>query len=458
MHPSRVLLLCALALSASGCATLAWPEPEKAAALATGIDGAIAFRSDELPDNEAEPSPKILTFSDAARKALGTDARIQAALSRVQAAMAESGQARLLPNPILNVAVRLPQAGGPAVIEASLAADLISLLQRPGRISLADYRLRQASADAVSTTLDVLTETQQSYVKIQALEAQLAILSDRAQLLDRLLSVVRARLERGEGTRLEVTTVESQRAELRVDLTERTRELRESRLKLARLVGHPSGDATWKLQPWTPPPLAVADESAWVAAALEHRPELQAQAAQLAALGVEVNLAKWAFLDGASLGLDAERDGGEWALGPAVSAPIPIFDWGQARRAQAEARRREAMHALTQTRRLIIQEVRQAYTSFRSAVIAHEVAERELMPLVVLRRSDAEAAYKAGESGIVPLILADQDLQAARARVAEIQQQVAQSAIRLQREIGGSSFTPAPTPHNHAPKNPATSR
>ena len=98
-------------------------------------------------------------LDDAVERAMRHDPGLQAALARVRAALAEADQARLLPNPVLSVALRFPEAGaGKPVIEAGLAADLLSVLQQPGRIKAADHRLRAASAEALTTALDLLFE------------------------------------------------------------------------------------------------------------------------------------------------------------------------------------------------------------------------------------------------------------------------------------------------------------
>jgi outer membrane protein TolC len=69
----------------------------------------------------------------------------------------------------------------------------------------------------------------------------------------------------------------------------------------------------------------------------------------------------------------------------------------------------------------------------------------ELIPLQESRRTQAEAAYKAGQTDITSLVLADQDLQGARTKLIELQSQVVESLIRLERAAGGSAHAPATT-------------
>ena len=267
------------------------------------------------------------------------------------------------------MAVRLPEGGGTPVIEAGLAAELVSLLLRPRQISAADNRLRAASAEALTTVLDQLAEVQERYVTVQSLDAQAAVLEQRKRLIQRLLKLARARVEAGESSKLDVITLDAERVSLEVEIAQAASERREQRLALARVVGRPSGRTDWELSPWTPAATAAGDEMQWVRAALKHRPEIQAQRWNLAALGDEAALAGFAVLDGADVGVDPERDD-DWSVGPAISTPLPLLDWGQQRRARAEAQRVAARPRLTQTRRQVVEQVRRAVESLGAAQAA----------------------------------------------------------------------------------------
>lgn len=395
----------------------------------------IAFDATGGQVDAGDATGGVLTLPEAARRALTTHPDIQAALSRVRAAQADVDQARLFPNPILNVSLR-PAFEGKSIIEAGLSADLVALLTRPGRISAADNRLRAVSADALSVALDVLADVQQRYAAAQALDELMTVLAERRQLLDRLLSLAQSRLAGGEGTRLDVVTLQAQRVQLEVEITDQRLARLQERLALARLIGQPSGATDWQLTRWEPPQHPKLAESAWVAAALEGRPEIQARRYELAALGIEVRLAPLGFLQGYGVGVNAERDD-SWRVGPGLTTPLPIFDWGQARRDRAFAQVIEARHQLTRTRRLIIEDVRRAHQTFTASWAALEQVRGELIPLAEQRRAQAEAQFRAGQTDITALVLAEQDLQAARARLVELQRRASAAVIGLERSVGG---------------------
>lgn len=432
-----MLLLAAGTLG--GCRALPRAEvsPEGAIAEAARLSRPVEFRvvgPEGGPLDEPDAVGGTLTFPDAVRRAVTTDPLVQSALARVRLAAAEADQARLVPNPVLNVVFRVGE--GSPQLEASFAQEFVQALQRPARSSAADNRLRAVAAEAVGTALDAILAVQESYVAAQSSAALLPLLEERLSLVRRLVATSKARLDAGEGTRGDVVTLDAQRVELEVSIDRARLEERSSRLRLARLIGEPSSAATWVLDPWTAPTVDRSSESAWVDTALGARPEIHAIAWRLKALGDDASLARWLPFEGAAVGLDAQRDAG-WQVGPSISTPLPIFDRGDARRAANTAQQLEARHELTLARRRVIEEVRTAYQTLAASVANLDRIERELIPLQRQRRQLAEDAYQAGQTDVTPLFLAEQDLRVAQTQSIEVEAQAALALLRLQRAVGG---------------------
>ncbi len=426
----------------SGCAaTRPDPQAEANAARAIGTD-ALTFRTEGGPLDEPAAGD-ALTLTEAVRRAATTDPGLQAALARVRIAMADADQSRLLPNPVLSIVLKF--GPGDPQIEASLAQDLIQVLQIRRRASAADNRLRQVAADAVTVALDVTAEVQERYAGVQAGDALIPLLEERLRLVRKLADTAKARLEAGEGTRTELTILDAQRVELEVEIDAAKIEQREERLRLARLIGEPSSGATWKVDGWSAPALSQATETQWVDSALTNRPEVQAASWQLAALGDDYALAQLLPWEGAGAGVDAERDGGEWLVGPSITTPIPIFDTGQAKRARVTAEQIEARHSLTLAKRKVVEEVRVAYQTLSASRVNLDRIRNQLIPLQQQRRQITEDVYRA-ERDITPLLLAEQDLRTAQARAIEVERQAAVALVRLQRAVGGAGMTPNQTP------------
>lgn len=390
--------------------------------------------ADGGPLDELDAVDGALTWGDAIRRAVTTDPGLQAALARVQVAIAQADQARLLPNPVLSVVLRAGE-GSPQV-EASFVQEFVQALQRPSRASAADNRLRAVAADAVVAALDVLGEVQERYVDAQSAAALVPLFEERVALIERLVATADARLQAGEGTRSDVVTLQAQRVELQVSIDRARLDERNGRLRLARLIGEPSSSATWVLDAWNAPQALLRSEREWTDAALRARPELQAIAWRLKALGDEGALARLLPWEGASAGFDAERGDG-WQFGPAIAAPLPIFDSGEARRAQNTAEQLEARHELTRAKRLVVEEVRTAYQALEASTVNLARIERELVPLQRQRRDLAEDAYRAGQTDVTPLFLAEQDVRVAATQAIAVEAQAALALVRLQRAVGG---------------------
>lgn len=454
-RPLRSALALTALVVAAGCSTPPAHNTESTIVEATGLSAAIEFRTDGAPLDEPDAPAGTLPLSEAVRRSVTTDPGLQAALARVRIALAEAGQARLLPNPVLSLAFRFPEGSGKPVVEASLAQDIISILRIPKQSSAADNKLRQAAADAVTVALDTAAEVQERYATIQGLDELMPVLRKRQELVAKLLSQERGKLAVGESTRQDVSTLDTQRIELEVEIADRERAQRDERLRLARLIGEPSSAAEWSLDLWSPPQRSSAPEPGWVRVALARRPEVQSAEWKLAALGDEVALARLLPFEGTSVGVVSERDDA-WTVGPSLDVPVPIFDMGGKRVEHAEAERVEARHELVQAKRQVVEDVRRAYESLGRTETNLERVRKELIPLQEQRRSLAESAFRAGQSDITALFLAEQDLQASLAKAVELEQQTSISLIRLQRAVGGAGVAAtvgsvsAPTPNtNH---------
>lgn len=465
----------AIALAAiatlAGCASRSSPpDVVSLATELTGVGEPFEFKTERetLVDLAAADERPDLSYADAVRLALQHDAAIQSALARVREAQAESDQSRLLPNPVLSLAMRFPEGAGKPVIDAGISADLLSLLFRPGRIAAADQRLRKRSSESLVVVLDTLAEVQRQYTLVQSLSAQVAIDDARRGTLNELLIVTEARVKAGEAPRLDTLTVQSELAELDAERMSRLSQERQARLTLARLIGQPTSVAQWTLDAWSEPAEIAEDEATWIRQALAKRPEIAVIAWELAALGDDLRVAKFGALEGGEAGVEAERDG-DWSAGPAVAVPLPLFDMGTAERERLRARIVEQRHLLTSTERLIVQDVRIAIEALRSAKASLEQVSSRLIPLQVDRLKQAQNAYRLGVADVLAVRLAEQELQQAKSQQIELQSAVTLAAIQLQRAVGGPvipSATSQPTtkPLNNSLNNssaipaPATER
>jgi cobalt-zinc-cadmium efflux system outer membrane protein len=395
-------------------------------------------------DVPPETDESTLSLARATELAVKNSPQLQAALWKVRQAQADTDQQRLWPNPILSLVMRFPEAGGKPALEAGLAEDLLAILRRGRTISATDDRLRAASAQALTQAADTVADAQKTYIAAAIVDDELAVLDQRRELLDRQLQTARVRLKAGEGTRLDVTTLEAQAIELDANIADKQAERADQRLILARMIGRPGGGIDWKLEPPAVAAQSLGAERAWVEAGLRHRPELDALRWELSALGEEARLANWSLLDPAEVGVASQRDP-DWQVGPTLSLPLPIFDTGQARRDKAAAARVTAVHEYVAAQRGAVEEVRRAYAALVAARAASARAVERILPIQQQRRDLAEKAYRAGESDLATLLLAEDSLLTARFNALELREKAAVARVQLERAAGGRGVAPQAT-------------
>lgn len=427
----------------AGCGVgLVRPDPVGVIASSTGVVDAVSFRVDGAPVDEPFSPDGTLDMAGVLRLALATDPRLQSSLGQFRQALADADQAWLLPNPLLNLAFRYPQTGGSPVVEVGLVANLAQALQTPWRGGAAEKRVWAAAAETLDQALGIVADVERTYVDAQAADRGVQILDEQREALGRLVDVARARLEIGEGTRIDAMTFQARLARILVDLAERRLARTAARLKLARLIGNPSGDTGWRLEPWTVPDPAGLSEGRWVERALAEHPQIEVREWELAALGEELGLARFAPFAGTQFGGSAEREEGSWGVGPALSSVLPIFDFGGPRREKARAELIEARHRLTLARREVVEGIRRAYTTFAAARDNLALVREELLPAEEERFARIEEAYVVGEMSATDLYVAQQGLLDAQVKVVELERLLGNAHADLARAAGGVAAGP----------------
>lgn len=418
-----------------GCAApIPEVSPEAEIAARTGLAEPIRFRAEPDPLDVAVPRPDALPLAVALERCLHHDPRLQVALARVRSAVADAEQEAVLPNPIVDVIVRFPERGGRPEIEVGAGVGVLSLLTRPARTRAAGERLRASAEAAVVTALDVVAEVRTCYAVAAAGQRVLPVLAQRHAVLDRLRGIAGARVSAGEGTRSEVVALEAKVVELEVETSERECAARTARLELARLVGAPHDAANWQLDAFSAPAAPAASVQELAGSALERRPEVLLRRAELRALGEEAT--RVPAFEPASLGVVGERTDHR-VVGPSASFAVPLFDFGGAHRAKLDAQRAVVRHELLAVQREIVETVRSTHATL-GAKLANLARVREAwVPLLEKRHAAAEASWKVGEADVTSLLVAEDEVLAARLRVVDLEVQATTAGVRLERALGG---------------------
>lgn len=426
----------------AGCASLdARPDLEQAAAQVgerQSVRPAWLDRA-ELP---APPESGAWTLSerDAVILALANDPGVLAGVERVRAARAEVVQAGLLPNPMLSVELGFPISGddGGTKVAAGLSTQIIQLLTRGRRISTAEAELAAEVLELADLSLRVAAEARKSHAQVRFAQEKLQPSRDAIGSLERGVEVTRRQLQAGENTILAVNRQSRVLLDVQREVQAREAELRKAEHELMRVIGY--ADFLGEIRAGEPEAAAALDgldERALIALVDSRRLDVQAAQAQAEAARRLAGLEKATALGDVEAGAAFERDTGRKEIGPVVSVPIPIFDLGQARGAQADALARMAEHAARDVRNRAISEVRTAWTDL---VFARQYAEKvrtEIVGLATQGVQSARASVEAGQADASVVLEAESLLASARLEQIEAEERLAIAMIELERAMGG---------------------
>lgn len=349
-------------------------------------------RSAEQPPDVADSVNNLLveplTPESAVRIALLNNPGLQAALSELRIAEADVVQAGRLRNPGFSYA-RL-ERGDEIEIERAVFFDVLGLFTLPIRSQIASRLFEQAKLDAAGAILALSAETRRAYytaIGAQQAEQYLIQVQETAAAGAEL---ARRLAEAGNWSRLQWAREQTFYAEVTAQLARARQTAVSERERLTRLLGLWGKDAAFKLPERLPElPGGARDVADLETQALKDR--LDIQAAQLQSQGVarSLGLTKVTrFVDVLELGVirnssnEAPRQ-----TGYEIALEIPLFDWGGARVAKAEAIYLQSVYRLREIAVSARSEVRDAYHGYRTAF---DVARHYRDEIVPLRKRIAE--------------------------------------------------------------------
>jgi outer membrane protein TolC len=162
------------------------------------------------------------------------------------------------------------------------------------------------------------------------------------------------------------------------------------RERLTRLMGLSGEDVAFTIPDRLPDlPADTLEPKGLEARAMTERLDVRSAALETEGLAGSLGLTRATrFINVLELGVAATKEDPEpWKRGFEVSLQLPIFDWGSARVAKAEAIYMQALHRVAETAVNARSEVREAYSAYRTA---YDAAKRYRDEIVPLRKKIAE--------------------------------------------------------------------
>lgn len=381
----------------SGCAAVAPQADGDAVQALLGPASPAALtgdaRAQPAPDDGSRAAVEALLREPldaqaAVRIALLQSPRVQQAFATLQLSDAERAQAATLPNPVLSFG-RLRE-GRRLEIDRALGFDVLGLLTLPWQARWAGQRHEVARLEAAQQIAQLAADTRRAWVRAVAAQQGVAYLRDARDAADTGAALAQRMAQAGNWSALQRTREELLQADTAAQLARAEQAAIASREQLTRLLGLSREQASYRLPDRLPPlPVSLPERSEVQATALRERLDVRATQAQLRATADAQGLTQATrFVDALEIGAvrnssfanDAER-GRSTERGVKLSLPIPLFDWGQARSARAEALYLQSAARVRAAAVQAASEAREAHAAWQNAwQVAHRY-QAEVLPL-----------------------------------------------------------------------------
>lgn len=333
-----------------------------------------------------------LTADSAVAVAMLNNRALQADLAELGVAGAELAAASGPPNPGFSFA-RLTR-GSELEIERSISANVLGLLAWPFARSIEERRFAQAKFAAAGSVLRMASDSRKAFYRAVAAQQTARFIGQIHQAAEAQAELGRRMYEVGNWSLLDYGRHQLLYAEVTVLLAHGRLQAERERGILARHLGLDPG--TPFLLPDRLPdlPATLADGDDLQAGAMAERLDLRAGRAEVEGVGKSLGLTRATrFINVAEAGYLRNRETGQpRQTGYEISLEVPLFDFGDARAARAEAIYMQAVDRLADSAAAARADVHEFWLTYRTA---YDVAVHYRDNVVPLRqRLSDELVYR----------------------------------------------------------------
>lgn len=386
--PLRTIAAAAVALALSGCASFSKDG---------GLDAVSAMTAERIGQDlrlpqaaDADPaSPELarllqspLSADDAVRIALLNNRGLRASLAALGVAEADLVQAGRMRNP--GVGFSRKSGGGETEIERSVMFDLVGLLSIPIRRDIEARRFEGAKLAAATSAVQLAADTRKAWFTAVA-AAQSASYAEQVREAAQASADLAARMAQvGNLSRLDQAREQAFSAEASTQLARARHDATAARERLTRLMGLWGEHTTFQLPARLPELPGAAREPANIEAlAMRQRLDVQLAKLNTQATARALGLSKaTGFVNVLDAGyVNASTSGSPRENGYEIELALPLFDWGGARVARAEAIYMQSVHRTADIAINARSQVREAYSAYRTSYDVARHYRDEIVPL-----------------------------------------------------------------------------
>ena len=372
---------------------------------------------DAIDQRVGELLAKPLSVDDAVQIALLNNKGLQASFYELSISESDLVQAGRLPNP--HFSMLRARDGDEFVIEQVFTFNVFSLITMPQVVAIEQRRFAQVQRAITMQTLSLAAQTRKAYYAAIAADQPLSYMEQVRRTAEAGAELARRMAQVGNWSKLQQAREQSFYADAALNLARASQAQIAAREKLTRLLGLWGERALFKLPQRLPDLPKVANELPEVEqVAMEQRLDVQAAKLDTEALAKNLGLTRTTrFINALEFGparvLEGQRSE-PYKRGYEVSLELPLFDWGTAKVAKAEALYMQAVYRAAETAIDARSEVREAYQGYRSNFDIAKHYRDEIVPLRKRIAEENQARYNGMIIGVFEL-LAD-----ARAQISSV--------------------------------------
>ncbi|MFY9315924.1 MAG: TolC family protein [Burkholderiales bacterium] len=323
-----------------------------------------------------------LSADDAAQLALLNNLGLQATYAELGISEADLVQAGRMTNP--HFAYLRTRQGDEKKLEWALTFPIVDLLTMPLRTKLQGRRFEEAKLAVAAAAVGVALDARQAWHQAVAAEQTASYMAQVKEAAEASAELARRMTGAGNFPKLTLMREQAFYAEAVAQLARARQAAVADRERLARVLGVFGEDLAFQLPARLPDlPATLPDLGDVEAVAIQQRLDVQAAKRSTEALAESLGLSKATrFINALEFGPASTREGADaWKRGYEISLELPIFDWGGARVAKAEAIYMQSVHRVAETAVNARSEVRESYSAYRTAYDTAKHYRDEIVPL-----------------------------------------------------------------------------
>jgi len=385
----RTVAIAAIALTLSGCATFSKDGGLDAVSSMTTERIGQDIRLQRPASSDATAQPELaellkqpLSADGAVRVALLNNQGLRASLLELGVAEADLVQAGRMANPSFSFG-RM-SGGGETEIERSVMFDLVGLLTIPLRRDIESRRFEGAKLVAATDAVRLAADTRKAWFNAVA-AAQSAKYAEQVREAAQASAELATRMAKvGNLSALDQAREQAFSAEATAQLARARHNATAAREQLTRLLGVWGTNAAFQLPDRLPElPGAPREPANIEALAMQQRLDVQLAKLNAHATARALGLTKATrFVNVLDAGyVNSSKSGSPRENGYEIELALPLFDWGGARIAKAEALYMQSVHRTADTAIAARSQVREAWSAYRTSYDLAKHYRDEIVPL-----------------------------------------------------------------------------